>query len=126
IDLPEMFTISGWGSLENGGESADILQKAEVVQESNKNCRRIYRRRPRLPHGIKEDTQICARGRGNQLADTCQGDSGGPLQIKMPTLNIYTIVGITSFGIRCGITASVYTRVSRYVPWVETIVWPGS
>ncbi|GJQ73798.1 hypothetical protein Trydic_g18738 [Trypoxylus dichotomus] len=125
-DLPEMFMITGWGSLESGGQTSNILQKATVVRVNHEICTRIYGNRRRLPNGVKENLQICARGSGNQLADTCQGDSGGPLQVKMPLLNIYTVVGITSFGIRCGITASVYTRVSNYVPWVEKIVWPES
>lgn len=58
-----------------------------------------------------------------------QGDSGGPLQIEKNDINdiiMYTQIGITSFGkIFCGDnTPSVYTRVSKYIPWIEGIVWP--
>ncbi|KAJ8708939.1 hypothetical protein PYW07_013543 [Mythimna separata] len=55
------------------------------------------------------------------------GDSGGPLQ----TTNefawcAYTILGVTSFGRQCGISAGsgMYTRVYHYVPWIESVVWP--
>ncbi|KAK9737486.1 Trypsin [Popillia japonica] len=65
---------------------------------------------------------MCAgslQGRG----DTCQGDSGGPLQVKLEGTNLYTVLGVTSFGIKCGLLPAVYTRVSYYVPWIESIVW---
>lgn len=54
-----------------------------------------------------------------------QGDSGGPLQIHRFKC-LYTVIGITSYGKDCGIpgSAGMYTRVSYYVPWIESIVWP--
>jgi secreted trypsin-like serine protease len=55
-----------------------------------------------------------------------QGDSGGPLQVKNKRIScMYTIIGVTSFGSQCGIgDPGVYTRVSKYVPWIESVVWP--
>lgn len=56
-----------------------------------------------------------------------QGDSGGPLQVTSNENKcIYKIVGITSFGKFCGErnAPGVYTRVSSFVPWIESIVWP--
>ncbi|XP_043268692.1 serine protease snake-like isoform X2 [Venturia canescens] len=59
--------------------------------------------------------------------DTCQGDSGGPLQrvLKDPYC-AYSIVGVTSFGKFCGFKNSpaIYTRVSSYLDWIESVVWP--
>ncbi|XP_062538422.1 serine protease persephone-like isoform X1 [Armigeres subalbatus] len=80
----------------------------------------------RLPQGII-DTQYCATGRENivtkQVGDTCQGDSGGPLQIVVD--GKFQLVGVTSFGNGCGSnTPSVYTRVARFIDWIEPIVWP--
>ncbi|XP_021693939.1 serine protease persephone [Aedes aegypti] len=80
----------------------------------------------RLPQGII-DTQYCATGRENiitkQVGDTCQGDSGGPLQIVVD--GKFQLVGVTSFGNGCGSnTPSVYTRVAKYIDWIEQIVWP--
>jgi len=53
--------------------------------------------------------------------DTCQGDSGGPLYLTQATLNDSPQVGITSFGYECGHLnlPGVYTRVSRYLDWIE-------
>lgn len=55
-----------------------------------------------------------------------QGDSGGPLQITSPNNDcVFYVVGITSFGKVCGAARSpgVYTRVSSFIPWIESIVW---
>lgn len=56
-----------------------------------------------------------------------QGDSGGPLQVKLSKSTLYTQFGITSFGkLDRHDTPVGYTRVSKYIPWIEGIVWPTS
>ncbi|KAK9737519.1 Trypsin [Popillia japonica] len=82
--------------------------------------------RNKLPNGLNDDWQICADG-GGARADTCQGDSGGPIQLSRDenVTDLYTIIGITSFGIKCAVVPAVYTRISYYVPWIESIVWPN-
>lgn len=55
-----------------------------------------------------------------------QGDSGGPLQITTSSNEcIFHIIGITSFGKGCGgaNAPGVYTRVSSFVDWIESIIW---
>lgn len=55
------------------------------------------------------------------------GDSGGPIQFRtrFNQEDIFTIVGVTSFGASCGSSIpGVYTRVSKYLDWVEKVVWP--
>lgn len=69
----------------------------------------------------------------NTLVQGCyffQGDSGGPLQVRinLPSSSqgaMHFIVGITSFGFECSLpdTPAVYTRVSSFVDWIESIVW---
>lgn len=90
-------------------------------------CVRHYLAEPRiLPKGIV-DSQMCA-GEMEGGKDTCQGDSGGALQIQLKKpYCIYEIIGITSFGKFCGFPNSpaIYTNVSHYVPWIESIVWNG-
>ena len=54
-----------------------------------------------------------------------QGDSGGPLQVRAhSSMCDFDVVGITSFGLGCAKpdTPAVYTRVSKYVPWIESVV----
>lgn len=72
---------------------------------------------------------MCAIGNVMENNFVCtQGDSGGPLQIKHPDKALYcmySVIGVTSFGIACGTINSpgVYTRVSAYLPWIEETVW---
>lgn len=59
-----------------------------------------------------------------------QGDSGGPLQVfREDPYCMYSLIGITSFGIGCGDQEvnnfNIYVRVFYYIPWIESIVWPG-
>lgn len=50
-----------------------------------------------------------------------------PLTVEHPTQECtYTVVGVTSFGKKCGNigTPGVYTRVYAFLDWIESIVWP--
>ncbi|XP_068624805.1 serine protease snake-like [Battus philenor] len=84
-----------------------------------------------LPRGIL-DSQFCAGDYRNGGRDTCQGDSGGPLQYMeervdcIKTFPLHTVVGVTSFGRDCGrkMAPGIYTKVSSYIEWIESIVWP--
>jgi secreted trypsin-like serine protease len=71
-----------------------------------------------------QDIMLCARDAQAKM-DTCQGDSGGPLQVKTTEITAYSIVGVTSFGpsICGGLTPGIYTRVNKYVDWIESVVW---
>ncbi|XP_073957062.1 serine protease 33-like [Choristoneura fumiferana] len=62
--------------------------------------------------------QVCYGDYQNR-ADTCQGDSGGPLTILNHGIHcMYTVVGITSFGMNCGSVGvpGWYTKVSTTCP----------
>lgn len=59
-------------------------------------------------------------------SDSCEGDSGGPLQLIQSDSDLAQIVGIVSYGIGCGsVLPSIYTRVSYFLYWIETVVWPN-
>ncbi|CAG4981757.1 unnamed protein product [Colias eurytheme] len=117
---------TGWGATENRGASADMLQKVILTKFENDECVKLFPPNRLMKNGFDINTQICY-GDKLQSKDTCQGDSGGPLQIKHRQINcMYTIIGVTSFGRACGFIGEpgVYTRVSAYVPWIESVVWP--
>ncbi|XP_068625833.1 trypsin-1-like [Battus philenor] len=117
---------TGWGTTKYKGEASNILQKVTVSRFSDSECATVYRAKHNLERGIDATTQICYGGK-DQSKDTCQGDSGGPLQIKNRQIKcMYTILGITSFGRDCGSVGvpGVYTKVSSFVPWIESVVWP--
>lgn len=35
----------------------------------------------------------------------------------------YHLIGITSFGMGCGTSYGVYTRISEFLDWIESVVW---
>ncbi|XP_073963856.1 trypsin-1-like [Choristoneura fumiferana] len=117
---------TGWGATAWRGSDADILQKVTLTKFKEEECRKKFPRSRTMEHGFDADTQICY-GDYTERVDTCQGDSGGPLTIQNAKVTCtYIIVGITSFGKSCGSPKDpgIYTKVSYYVPWIESIVWP--
>uniref|UniRef100_A0A672J4G2 Acrosin n=1 Tax=Salarias fasciatus TaxID=181472 RepID=A0A672J4G2_SALFA len=50
-----------------------------------------------------------------------QGDSGGPLQCYSQSQESFYVVGVTSFGEKCGLPRrpGVYARTSRFAAWLE-------
>ncbi|CAH2060917.1 unnamed protein product, partial [Iphiclides podalirius] len=128
-------TAIGFGTTISGvATGSQTLMKVDVDLVDSTVCNRSMRyliRRKVLARGITED-QLCAGDYENGGRDTCQGDSGGPLQVMIDrvdcvnTFPLHTLVGVTSFGRDCGrkMAPGVYTRVSRYVEWIESVVWP--
>lgn len=125
-----LVAASGWGKVGFTSDTSQALLKVTLETFTFPECSNAYRNNIgiRLRNGIVDDTQLCA-GSHNASKDTCQGDSGGPLQIVKDEKEVhcmYSIIGVTSFGKACGVATipGVYTRVSNYVEWIESIVWP--
>ncbi|XP_046382238.1 clotting factor G beta subunit-like [Ischnura elegans] len=118
---------SGWGRLGHGENPSSSLQKVYLNILNNSICNESYAVQitlAKLNKGVDE-SMICA----GDLAggkDTCEGDSGGPLEIPSYDECNTRIIGVTSFGKVCGFPGSpaVYMRISHFVPWIESIVWP--
>ncbi|CAK1546834.1 unnamed protein product [Leptosia nina] len=136
-DLPPVeLTAIGFGTTRSGAASgSQTLMKVDVDLINSTVCNRSMKtliRRRILANGIT-DEQMCAGDYENGGKDTCQGDSGGPLQYMedhvdcLNTFPLHVLVGVTSFGRDCGrrMAPGVYTRVSKYIDWIESIVWPG-
>jgi secreted trypsin-like serine protease len=105
--------ISGWGTVEwSTNQFPDDLQGAGlgILAGPGQACG-LY------GSDYREEVHVCAGVDG--LVDTCQGDSGGPLVV--PDAGKWNLAGITSFGVGCAFESfpGVYTRVSRYVAWIE-------
>ncbi|XP_013165837.1 PREDICTED: serine protease snake-like [Papilio xuthus] len=122
----EKALASGWGATQNRGSSADVLQKVILNKFSELECAMLFPPTRLMSNGFNGNTQICY-GDKEKSKDTCQGDSGGPLQLKNTKIHcMYTVIGVTSFGRACGFVGEpgIYTKVSAYVPWIESIIWP--
>ncbi|CAH2099248.1 unnamed protein product [Euphydryas editha] len=128
-------TIIGFGktvSSDNAGSETLMTVDVDVIENNvcNKSMRYFIKRKI-LAQGLI-DSQLCAGDYEHGGKDTCQGDSGGPLQVMdyrvdcIKTFPLHRIVGVTSFGRDCGrrMSPGIYTRVSKYIEWIENIVWP--
>ncbi|XP_052891079.1 uncharacterized protein LOC128299224 [Anopheles moucheti] len=123
VDRTKALAI-GFGSTEAYGEGSKELLKVTLDVFTTPACAVFFQRNRRVPQGLL-NTHLCA----GYLAggrDACTGDSGGPLQISTnDEACVAQIIGVTSFGIGCGSQSpGIYTRVSEYVSWIESIVWP--
>ena len=106
-------TIIGWGLLEEGGSPSDKLQQVTVPIVSNAQCKDSY-------PGSITDNMLCA-GRPEGGQDSCQGDSVGPLMVQQASDGNWDQAGIVSWGQGCAQAElyGVYTRVSRFLPWIK-------
>lgn len=128
-DTETLLTIAGWGSTDpNDVSTSNNLLKANVTTLLRDVCNTtlaLNKTGRRSPNEL-QDNQLCALGRNAQnetTGDTCVGDSGGPLELVGDRRRY--IVGVTSSGKLCGSSwPGIYTRVSRYLDWIESIVWP--
>ncbi|XP_046396392.1 serine protease snake-like [Ischnura elegans] len=122
-------TATGWGRIDFAEDPSDVLLKVTLNIIDGNTCNRLYladQKTNKLPQGILKTMMCAGELRGGK--DTCQGDSGGPIQIRSSSNNcIHYVIGITSFGKLCAApnAPGVYTRVSSYIPWIESIVWPS-
>ncbi|XP_021921295.1 serine protease snake-like [Zootermopsis nevadensis] len=118
----------GYGRMDYASDAqSKELMKVILDFVTNDDCSTYYKNDvggKQIPKGLI-DAQMCS-GVLEGGKDTCQGDSGGPLQVVLDNpYCMYSVVGVTSFGKFCGFKNSpaVYTRVSSYVPWIESVVW---
>ncbi|XP_041038394.1 coatomer subunit zeta-1-like [Carcharodon carcharias] len=60
---------------------------------------------------------------GPELPNYGQGDSGGPLQCFNYWDQRFYLVGVSSFGVQCGLArkVGVYTRMSKYGDWIDKV-----
>ncbi|XP_072223932.1 transmembrane protease serine 11D [Leuresthes tenuis] len=107
--------ISGWGSTYYKGQLMDRLQEAEVELIDTTRCNQFT-----WYDGFITENMLCA-GLESGAADACQGDSGGPLQCYSENDESFYVVGVTSFGEKCGLPQrpGVYARTSRFSDWLK-------
>ncbi|CAO1433333.1 unnamed protein product [Diamesa serratosioi] len=125
----QYYEAAGFGQTGYHANKANKLLKVSLERWGQNECINYYNDfdNQKLSRGIIEE-QICAKGivvNGTEM-DTCLGDSGGGIQYDNQITigdNIYyipTLVGIISFGHGA---PSVYTNVTSYVDWMESVVF---
>ena len=105
-------TVIGWGAISEGGPSSSTLRQVTIPIVGNEICDDVYEQ--------LTTNMICAGTETGGL-DSCQGDSGGPLMVPGSTGVPWEQAGVVSFGIGCARPNifGVYTRVSKYLDWIE-------
>ncbi|XP_026461314.1 trypsin-1-like [Ctenocephalides felis] len=110
----EMAVVTGWGSSYYGGPlNKGGLREVAVPVWNQRDCTNAF------AHQKLVSSVLCASSkRGGK--DSCQGDSGGPLVHKLSTNGRWVLIGVVSWGIRCGEPGKpgVYTRVNSYLDWI--------
>ncbi len=107
--------IAGWGRVAFGKDqplSNQLLQAfVSVVENSTCNKNDMYR-------GLVKESMMCA---GLGVIDSCQGDSGGPAVAYVRGEVDPLLVGIISWGVKCGDISfpGVYTRVASFSGWIS-------
>jgi len=111
----EKSTVIGWGYVKEGGPASPQLREVEVPVVSNTVCSDAY-----ASDSVAITSNMLCAGLGEGGKDSCQGDSGGALLVKSAG-GKWAQAGVVSFGIGCARPKKygVYTRVSKYVPWIE-------
>ncbi|XP_021199432.3 serine protease snake [Helicoverpa armigera] len=106
---------------------ADTIQTINLEKFTYEECNKTYQTNRRLKNGIDSNTQMCYGSR-SQAPEACMGLSGEPLLVSNQFSDcIHTVIGVTSFGARCGrgypSYPDVFIRVAYYKTWIESIVW---
>ncbi|XP_048484751.1 trypsin-1-like [Plutella xylostella] len=128
LKLSKKARATGWGIFSEAALETPKLKVAHLNIVDDATCNaQLGRLCGRAWCRVRD--QVCS-GDPTGAVDTCWGDSGGPLQVEIPLPTtegkIHYVIGITSFGVGCGQpdTPGVYTKVSSYLDWIESVVWP--
>jgi len=109
----EAVRVLGWGRLKDKGVTSEVLMKVDLQILNIKTCANKYMREIRT----EDPFQLCS---WRKSKDSCQGDSGGPVIWHDPQTKKYTLVGLVSYGKKCGFTSpSLNTDVSYFIPWIQ-------
>ncbi|XP_036985374.1 cathepsin G-like [Artibeus jamaicensis] len=97
-------TVAGWG-LVGQNRPTDTLRDVQLKVQRDQVCSNRF-------NIFRGQSEICV-GDQRQRKNAFEGDSGGPLVCNS------VAQGIVSYGSRVGTPPAVFTKVSRYLPWIN-------
>ena len=115
-------SVSGWGCFQATTDCRSLsnypttLRAANVPLHTNSVCTAIF---DELNVGFDSSASLCA-GKFDfsvRAPGPCFGDSGGPLTID-GIGGADQLIGVVSWGVKCGVTPVAYTRISTYRSWL--------
>lgn len=106
-------TIAGWGKTSFSSPTSNELLRANVPIMKKTTCTKIAT--------MILSQHICV-GSGRLFAKTtCKGDSGGPLMCKSAIDGSQVLAGIVSYGWKCNTGLAIFSKVSYYLSWVNSV-----
>ncbi|XP_077577704.1 suppressor of tumorigenicity 14 protein homolog isoform X2 [Stigmatopora nigra] len=105
-------SVTGWGAVREGGQTAQLLQKASVKIINDSVCNIVT-------EGQVTSRMLCSGFLSGGI-DSCQGDSGGPL-VCFEESGKWFQAGIVSWGEGCARRnkPGVYARVTKLREWIK-------
>nr|QHB21575.1 venom S1 protease 32 [Platymeris rhadamanthus] len=111
--VDEVVKVLGWGKLRSKGKRPKTLQGVNLRVIPLEICAKTFA--AEVP--TSNPHQLCTF---NYRKDACQGDSGGPLIWVDPDTNMYTQVGIISYGSGCGSDSpGISTDLAFFTSWIQ-------
>lgn len=106
--------IIGWGNTHHNSTTSPVQKNLNIRVVDHTVCRSVWRQMSPIP------TQLCTHSFGQ---GACMGDSGGPVVWLDPETNMYTQVGLVSFGKICAsLDPTVHTDVYYHNTWITSAV----
>ncbi len=119
---PRPATLAGWGSHDvQCREYTTVMQQGAVDIKSAAICNEYIGQR-----WYDHETQLCA-GRelpNGEWTEAGCGDSGGPVMVRDENTGEWVEVGVVAWGY--GDAPNVYTRVSAYREWINSVMAASS
>ncbi len=118
--------VMGWGAasdaLADRGVMQPMLQVAALRVTSATTCQAANAPFNRVGFSTALPPSLLCAAAPRYSRDACKGDSGGPLlRGEYDMFSTPTVIGVVSFGAACAHAPTIYTRVSQYRGWINTI-----
>ncbi|XP_078089337.1 complement C1r subcomponent-like [Mustelus asterias] len=115
--------VAGWG-IEDGRFLCDPLRYVPLPFVHQNRCLQAFQEARILGYRPPVTYNMFCAGIPEGGKDACAGDTGGGFLVPDPHSGAWYLIGIVSWGTGCGRPGryGVYTRVSSYLHWINSII----